>query len=111
MRSCCCEVAWLLVPHPRRQGTYGEADGLEHFEQQPVLLEAVAAAVTAHQFVHERVMCQFDRPTEQDIEILERDRVDVTGGNGVQDLQRRHRGAAVADTCEVEVEPGGLVTH
>ena len=95
------EVAWLLVSHPRGEGAHGEADGLEHVEQQSVLLEAVAAAATAHQFVDERVMRQFDGPAEQDVEILERDRVDVTSRDGMQDLQRRHRGTAVADAGEV----------
>ena len=51
VRACRGDVAWLLVPHPRGQGTHGEADGLEHVEQQSVLLEAVAAALSAHQLV------------------------------------------------------------
>ena len=105
------DVAWLLVAHPRGEGAHGEADGLEHVEQQSVLLEAVAAAVTAHQFVDERLMRQFDGPAEQDVEILERDRVDVTSRDGLQDLQRRRRGTAVADAGEVPVEPCGLRRH
>ena len=98
------EVARLLPAHAGADRHGLEAERLEHEQEEPVLLEAVPAPPLAHELVEERRRVERNRPLEQDVEVLERNRARVRERDGVQHRQRRLTRALVPDAFEVAVQ-------
>jgi hypothetical protein len=72
--------------------------------QEEVLLEAVAAAPIAHQLLLQRGGIEANRPSEQGIEVLERNRPRVARVNLLEGADRRRARAREADAREVGIE-------
>ena len=87
----------------------GTAQPAQHREQQRVLLQALAAAARVDQLVLHGGQLEVDLPAEQDIEVLERDRLDVRARDRVQRVQRGGARPVVADASEVAIEIEQLV--
>ena len=91
------------------------AERLERSLEQGVLLEAVAAAAPGHELLLQRAELETDRPAEQDVEVLERDRRDVRlVQSGERLLRRTGRARQVRrtpDPAEVRVEVETTRSH
>ena len=94
-------AARAAIPHARAQRRDVEPDRLEHEQQQAVLLEAVAAAARLHELSLERRRRQLDGAAGQDVEVLERNRLDVRLHDAVQRRKRRLDRTVVADAGEI----------
>jgi len=88
----------------RREPRHAEPDLLERGGEQRVVLETVAAASVADELVLQAREVETDRPPQQDVDVLERDRRRVRQMERVQDLEGRLDGPVVPDPVEVGVQ-------
>ena len=72
----------LAEPDAREQGPRIEACGVQRAEEQPVLLEAEAAALAGDELVEHRIRIEADAAAQDHVQILERD------GEPVRALER-----------------------
>jgi hypothetical protein len=98
-----------VIRRPPAERPRREAERGERVQEQAVLLEAVSAAPLPHQLFEDGVGREVDAAAEQDVEVLERDRLRVGGGQGTEQREGRRAGAVVADARQVgvEIEHGG----
>lgn len=97
--------------HPPQQRTRLETDGPERHQEQTVELEAIPPARPVHQLVAQRLRLERDAAPELDIEVLERDRVELGTVERLQASLRRSYGAGMVQTGEIGVEIEGFVVH
>ena len=82
----------------------GEAQRAEREQQQVVLLETIAPAPVADEFLLQRGEVRSDRPAEQDVEVFKRDRADLPPQDVREHFARDCPRAGVTDTGKVGVE-------
>ena len=85
----------------------GETDLPEDLDKQRVLLEAVAAAALRDQFVAQPCEVEVNAAAQQDVEVLEGDRFDMSRLQAAQAGHVYSTGIREADTVQVRVEQPG----
>ena len=65
--------------------------------EEEILLEAIAATAVAYQLLLERVGVEADRPSQQRVQVLERNRLRMVKVDGAERIERRGARAGVAD--------------
>ena len=75
------------------------------------MLETVSATAIENELPLKGSRSQIDRSAEENVEVLERDRLHVTMNDAVQCLQRRPRRAAVPNAFEVGVQIDGMIVQ
>ena len=98
------EVARALEPNACAEGVGLESELGEDGEEQGVLLEAVAAAAVVDELALEGGELEVDGAAEEDVEVLERDGLDVRGHDRVQGVEGRRARPVIADAREVGIE-------
>ena len=93
-----------LPDDARRERRGVEPERAEHVVEQEVLLEAVAAAAAVHELALERRQIEPDGPTDERVEVLERNRERVQRLQRAQRLERRGARPRVADALEIRVD-------
>lgn len=88
-----------------------KAQGLQYQCKQPISFEAIAAATSMHEFLHQGGGIERYGSTEVDIEILERKGERVAQHKVSQDLLGDASGSCVADALEVRRNVGGGQRH
>ena len=81
-----------------------KAQPFEYGRKEHRVLEAVAAAPSAHQLVLQAGDVEAHVSTQQDVEVLEWDRGHVRPNDARQDLVRRARRTTPTDALEIRVE-------
>jgi hypothetical protein len=79
--------------------------------EKPVLLEAIAAPPVMHELLLKRLDVQPHRPSQQWIQILERNRLGMPRVNTAQDVECRRALPRVADSVEVSIKIERLSGH
>src|SRR6516165_11096640 len=97
--------------HTRGERLQSESDRPKCSFQQPVLLEAVPAALPVHEFVLNRGDIDAHPASEQHIDILECHRSGVVGDDRPQHRQRWFARSGIADALAIRVKVEVVVRH
>ena len=96
-------VGRRVPQHASGQAGYRKSQRLERVTEKSIVFEAPSTASADHHFFLQRVYIQGDRPAEQWIQILERNRRGMQSVEGFQSIERRGVRASITDAFEVGV--------
>ena len=97
--------AFGCVPqNARREAGHLKAEGFQRMAEKKVLLETIAAATVAHDFLLKRQRIKSNRPFQQRVEVLKRNRLRVPNMDGAQGFERGCALARVIDPLKVGLE-------
>src|SRR5581483_6827646 len=93
-----------LEQHTGGERGVAEAHRPEHVEEQPVALEAIAAAARSDEFALERFRIETDRTPQHHVQVLERNRAQMLLLQRRQHVDGRLARSLIADAPEIGVE-------
>jgi hypothetical protein len=94
-----------------KEGAYLETQGLKSHEEYAVQLEAIPPARMVNQFVTERCWFKRNAATEQNVEVLERNRIGLGAVESLKPILGWLHASRIVEAREVSIKRKDRVVH